>query len=336
VTPAHPKAAIIVPHRVLDLVYGPDGVAAIGRETELVHPPVAPDELRPCDEAWLARAEVLFTGWGAPRLDAAMLARMPALRAVFHAGGTVRAVVTGEVWKRGIVVTTAAAANGVPVAEFTFACIVFGLKRVWFQNRLVRERRTFPSPGLDVPGAYGSSVGLVSLGKIAQMVCARLRTIDVRVRVHDPVVDPSLIAEHGAEPASLESLFATSDVVSIHAPWLPETDGLITGGLVRRMKPGATLINTARGAVVAEDELCAVLRERPDLQAVIDVTRPEPPAADSPLYDLPNVFLTPHIAGSQAAECRRLGLWVIDDFRRWARGEPLREQVTEANASLQA
>lgn len=335
-TPKLPKAAIILPARSFDLVYGPDQQAVIARETTLLHPPVSADALTPLDASWLAQVEVLFTGWGAPRLDAGMLDRMPALRAVFHAGGTVRAVVTDEVWKRGIVITTAAVANGVAVAEFTFACIVLGLKRVWHQARLVRELRSFPLPPLEVAGSFGSAVGLVSLGRIAQMVCERLRTLDVRVSAYDPVVEPSVFRELGAETASLEHLFASSDIISIHTPWLPETDGLITGELVRRMKPGATLINTARGAVVREDELCEVLRERPDLQAVIDVTWPEPPASTSALYELPNVFLTPHIAGSQSRECRRLGMWVIADFRRYLRGEPLREEVTRVGAPLQA
>ena len=332
VNPPLPKSAIILPSYPFELVYGDDLAAVIDRETFLLHAPTSVEALTEADVAWLSQVEVLFTGWGGPRLDAAFLDRMPALRAVFHAGGTVRMIVTDEFWERDIVLTTAASANAAPVAEFTFATIVLALKRAWHQARVVRELRSFPQPALPVAGALGSTVGIVSLGRIARMVCDRLQSLEVEILAYDPVVGDGLFVELGTRAASLSDLFARSDVVSIHAPWLPETEGLITGDLIRRMKHGATLINTARGAVIDEAQLCEVLRERPDLQAVLDVTSPEPPAPDSPLYELPNVFLTPHIAGSQGRECRRIGRWVIDDFRRYVRGESLREQVTRAMA----
>lgn len=332
VNPPLPKSAIILPPSAFELVYGDELASVIDRESLLLHPRVSFDALTAADASWLAEVEVLFTGWGGPRLDAAFLDRMPALRAVFHAGGTVRMLATEEFWERDIILTTAASANAAPVAEFTFASIVLALKRAWHQARLVRDLRGFPEPALPVAGALGSTVGIVSLGRIARMVCDRLQSLEVEILAYDPVVGDGLFVELGTRAASLEDLFSRSDVVSIHTPWLPETQGLITGDLIRRMKHGATVINTARGAVIEQDQLCEVLRERPDLQAVLDVTYPEPPPPDSALYDLPNVFLTPHIAGSQARECRRLGRWVIDDYRRYTRGDSLREQITRAMA----
>jgi phosphoglycerate dehydrogenase-like enzyme len=94
------------------------------------------------------------------------------------------------------------------------------------------------------------------------------------------------------------------------------------------MKRGATFINTARGGIVREEEMLEVLRKRPDLTAVLDVTEPEPAAADSPVFALPNVVLTPHIAGSLGLECRRMGRYMVDELRRYLNGEPLRWQVT--------
>jgi phosphoglycerate dehydrogenase-like enzyme len=102
------------------------------------------------------------------------------------------------------------------------------------------------------------------------------------------------------------------------------------------MKSGATFINTARGELVREDELAEVFSQREDLTAVLDVTHPEPPVEGSPLYSLPNVVLTPHIAGSLGRECRRLGQAMIDEFDRWHAGQPLRWQITEAQAALTA
>src|SRR5439155_15284758 len=112
------------------------------------------------------------------------------------------------------------------------------------------------------------------------------------------------------------------------APVVPETVGMITGALVDSMWPGATLINTARGVIVREAEMVEVLSRRPDLQAVLDVSDPvEPPAADSPLYALENVVLTPHIAGSAGPECRRMGRYMVEELRRYLAGEPLKWQV---------
>jgi phosphoglycerate dehydrogenase-like enzyme len=122
-------------------------------------------------------------------------------------------------------------------------------------------------------------------------------------------------------------------VVSLHAPLLPQTTGLIRREHFAAMKPGSTFINTARGAIVRESEMIDVLHERPDLQAVLDVTEPEPPPPDSPLFKLPNVALTPHIAGTCEREAARLGRAMIDEFHRWRRGEPLRYQVTAAQAA---
>ena len=125
-------------------------------------------------------------------------------------------------------------------------------------------------------------------------------------------------------------------MASLHTPWLPETERLITGAHLASLKPYATFINTARGAIVREDEMIAVLQQRPDLVAVLDVTYPEPPAADSPLYTLPNVIITPHIAGSMQAECRRQGQYMIAELERYLAGQPLKYGLTRAKAAIMA
>ena len=111
---------------------------------------------------------------------------------------------------------------------------------------------------------------------------------------------------------------------------------MITGEHLASMKANAAFINTARGAVVREDEMVEVLRQRPDLYAILDVTYPEPPEPGSPLYTLPNVVLTPHIAGSMDNECRRMGRYAIEDCRRYLAGEPLQWQITREQAATLA
>jgi phosphoglycerate dehydrogenase-like enzyme len=112
-----------------------------------------------------------------------------------------------------------------------------------------------------------------------------------------------------------------------------ETEGMITGEHLAMMKPNATFINTARGAVVREDEMIEVLQQRPDLFAILDVTYPEPPEPGSPLYTLPNVVLTPHIAGSLDNECRRMGKYAVTELRRYLNGEPPLWGITREQAA---
>lgn len=328
--------AFMLPPDMFELIYGDECLRAIGAESRLL----ADRPLGPHHDAalWLgtmADAEVVFTGWNSPPFDDALLTRLPRLRAVFHGGGTLRPYVTEAFWNRGIAVATAASANAVPVAEYTLGAILLSLKRAWALNRQIRRERAFPAVLPPVPGAHGSTVGLVSLGLIGREVLRRLQQFDVRIVAHDPHLPDGRFRELGVEALPLDELMACSDVVSLHTPLHSETEGLIDGALLGRLKPGATFINTARGGLVREPELITFLRSRPDVQAILDVTSPEPPVAGSALYELPNVFLTPHIAGSLGAECRRMGWAMVSEFRRYVRREPLHHSVSRELASRQ-
>jgi phosphoglycerate dehydrogenase-like enzyme len=155
-----------------------------------------------------------------------------------------------------------------------------------------------------------------------------LAPLDLHVIVYDPFLDETEADALGIEKVSLANLFQRSDVVSLHTPLLPETRGMITGKMIASMKTGATFINTSRGEVTKESELISVAVNRPDLHFVLDVTDPESPNPDSPLYTLPNVVLTPHIAGSAGGECRRMGRCMVEELERYIAGEPLRWAVS--------
>jgi phosphoglycerate dehydrogenase-like enzyme len=317
-----------------DAIYGPDERADIANLVEIVAPVQTAQDVR-LNPAVLADVEVILSGWGMAVLDERLLAAAPKLKAVFYGAGSIRNFVTDAMWERGIIVTTAANANAIPVAEFTVAAIVMSLKRVWHFSRVVRRTRHFTAR-TGAPGAYGSTVGLIGLGMIGRMVAERLRSYDVRVLAHDPYATDGDGKAFGVELCALGELFSRADVVSLHAPWLPQTEGMVTGAHLASMRQNATFINTARGALVREAEMIDVLRQRPDLYVVLDVTFPEPPTPDSPLYFLPNVVLTPHIAGSVGAECRRMGRVMADELTHFVRGEPLRWSVTRAQAAVMA
>lgn len=303
-------------------IYGPDEQRDIAELVDIYAPPQTTATAQE-NPAILAEADVLFSGWGGPRLDDAFLAAAPRLKAFFYGAGATGHLLTPTVWERGIRVTSAYGANAVPVAEFTLAAIIFSLKSAWQSARRVRETESYPPKGI-VPGCYGTTVGLVSLGAIGREVCRRLAALDVRVIAYDPFISEDEVRELGVElVASLDAVFRRSQVVSIHTPWLPETERLIRGAHIAALPEGAALINTSRGAVIAEDEMLEVAASRPDLQFVLDVTYPEPPAPGSPMYRLPNIFLTPHIAGSLNNECRRMGRYMVEELRRYCAGEPL-------------
>lgn len=163
-----------------------------------------------------------------------------------------------------------------------------------------------------------------------------LKQFDLHVFAYDPFITPEEADKLGVSLKPLDALFQTCNVISLHTPRLKETEGMITGDHFRSMKPGAIFINTARGAVVRENEMMKVLKERTDIFAVLDVTHPEPPVPGSPLYTLPNVVLTPHIAGSMNAECRRMGRFIIQELDRFLSGSPLQWRVTEEMARTMA
>lgn len=283
----------------------------------------------------LSQTDVLFSGWGAPVMSEELLQTMPRLKAVFYAGGSVRYFTTDAFWQRRIRITAVPALNAIPVAEYTVSVILLGLKRFWHYARQTRELRHFRNGG-PVTGAHGATVGLISYGCVARLVRQRLLASDLKVIVYDPFLTEAEASHENVQLASLEEVFATADAVSLHTPLLDETNRLIRGSHFERMKPGAIFVNTARGEIVDEPEMIAALRKRPDLQAVLDVTSPEPPADNSPLYSLPNVVLTPHIAGSLGNECRRLGNAMVDEFERYLRNEPLLWELTSEKAAVMA
>ncbi len=280
-------------------------------------------------------AEIIFSGWGAPLMDENFLEAAPGLKAVFYGAGSLKNVVTDAFWKKNILITSAYAANAVPVAEYTLSQILFCLKCGWHFVRAVTQDGKFTRE-IAAPGAYESIVGIISLGAIGRRVRGLLGFFDLQVLAYDPHVSSQTAAELNVELYSLDEMFRRADVVSLHAPWLPETEGMITGAHFMLMKPNAAFINTARGAIVREDEMLEALKQRPDIQAVLDVTYPEPPRSGSALYTLPNVVLTPHIAGSMGNECRRMGRYMADELRRYLDGAPLRWNISRDKAGIMA
>lgn len=298
---------------------------------------LAPSPRQGIDEGDISDTEILLTSWGAPRLDAALLDRMPRLRAVVHAAGSVQQLVSDELWERGITVTSAADANAVPVAEYTFATIILAFKRAFVHMRspsTVLEWRDLV--GSARYGSLGRTVGVVGFSRIGRRVVRMLGQLDgIRILVADPFVSPEAVAEAGAELMPLDDMLGQVDVLSLHAPALPETRHMIGAAELAALRDGATVINTARGWILDHEALLAEC-ESGRLDAVLDVTEPDPLPIDAPLRRLPNVALTPHIAGSMGTEARRLADSALDDVEALLRGGVPSQVITRLDMELSA
>lgn len=293
-------------------------------------------DLADASEAELAEVEVLITGWGSGPVDAAALARMPQLRAIVHTAGTVRHVVTDAVWDRGdVVVTSATEVNAIPVAEFALAQILLAGKRSLAQEHRYRDHHAAHPAARSAPeiGNYGGVVGLIGASRIGVLVAEHLRPFDLEVLITDPFANAATITMLGATKVEPEELYSRSDVVSLHAPDVPSTRGMVSRELLALMRDGTTFLNTARPALVDLDALRdEVVSGR--LAAVLDVH--DDLADDDPLWAAPLASITPHIAGSQGNELHRMGEAALEEIRRLGAGEPPRYPVDGSRRDVSA
>jgi len=272
--------------------------------------------------------EVVFSTWGMPLLEDEQIDKLKSLKIIFYAAGSVKPFAQPYL-ERGITVVSAWAANAVPVAEFTLAQILLSCKG-YFRN--ITERKIWKGQGgngklFKGSGNFGETISLIGCGMIGRKVIELLKNFHLNIIVYDPFLSADDVSSLGAEKVSLEDAFKRGYVVSNHAPNIPSTEGMINKSLFTLMRDHATFINTGRGATVVESDMIEILKERPSLTALLDVTWPEPPVADSELYTLPNVFLSGHIAGSLGDETVRMADYCIDEFKAYIKGDPLRYAI---------
>lgn len=288
--------------------------------------------------AQLADTDILISGWGCPPIDETVLETASSLKLVAHAAGSVKHLIGSLVFEKGIAVTNAAAANAVPVAEYALAAILFANKSVFRFAQLYRQQRRSLELHQSFDGDCGSwrkKVGIVGASRIGRRVLELLRPHDMEILLYDPLVTAAEAAQLGTRLVSLPELMARCQTISLHAPLLTATQHMISGEMLRLMPDGATLINTARGGLIDQAALEAELSSG-RLSAILDVTEPEAPPPTSPLYDLPNVVLTPHIAGAIGSERQRLGRLVTEEIERFVGGAPLQHGLTLESLRYQA
>ncbi|WP_406195607.1 hydroxyacid dehydrogenase [Streptomyces sp. NBC_01017] len=328
----HPLRAVFAMDPAhLPLLFPPPLMARLRQAAEIDPTLVVRDFTDPAAAGVLARTEVLITGWGCPHLDTDALTAAPGLRAVLHAAGSVRSLVGDALWKAGVTVSSAVTGNALPVAEYTLAMILLAGKDTFGHRERFRSTHAYPTHReTAATGNVGRRVGVIGASRVGRRLLELLQPFDFTVLLHDPYVGAAEAAGLGAELLSLDDLLRRSDIVSLHAPDIPETYRMLDGKRLGLIRDGGVLINTSRGALVDPAALTDELVSG-RLHAVLDVTEPEPLPARSPLYHLPNVFLTPHIAGSLGNELERLGRIVVEELERVVRGEGFVHEVREGD-----
>jgi len=319
---------ILMPESHRRSIFSPQAWEELHELGDVVVAASADDHADPSVRAALGVAEVVVTGTGTALLTEADLDAAPRLRLLVHAAGSLRPVIGEYGYERGLVLAAHAGENAVPVAEYTVAMMLLELKGVRRAEQLYRRRRgAIDVDGLlEQAGNHRRRIGIVSASRIGRRVIELLRCTDHTIQLYDPLLQPAEASALGAIPVDLDALMATSDLVSIHAPLLPATHHLIDRRRLGLLKDGAILVNTARGAIVDQQALVDELVSG-RIRAVVDVTEPEVPEPESPLWDLENLVLTPHVAGSRGLELRRIGEAVVGDIAAHRAGVPLASAV---------
>ena len=279
----------------------------------------------------LSETDVLVTGWGSAPIDGAAYAHAEPLRLICLIGSSIKPAAPEAAWRRGIAITNTAQPIAQSVAEYTLGMVLLwahhhhrydaAMKAAvpWTEAREAHVRRDLAE----------MTIGVVGFGAAGRGVVAHLQSLAERVLVYDPFVGSSAVEQLGAEPVDdLDGMLRRCDVLTLHAGQTDQTRHMIGRDRLASLRDGALLVNTSRGALIDQRALMDELRSG-RLDAALDVFEDEPLRPDHPMRPLPNVILSPHVAGtfnsSVYARCRAA---VIDEVTRLQRGEPPRRVVT--------
>lgn len=285
-----------------------------------------PEQIKPL----MRDADIVITSWGSPMLTEEYLSLAPNLKLIIHAAGSVQPIVSDAVWERGIRVICSSIAIGYGVAETALGLAISASKNFYQLNDLVHAGG-WREAGIErVVDLVDITVGVIGAGMVGRHFIKLLENFEPDVVVCDPYVTEDDCAKMGVRKVELEELLRVSDIVSIHAPSIPETSHMINSKTLALMKKDAGIINTARGSVINEQDLYAHMAAGNLRFACLDVTDPEPPAIDNPLRRLSNVILLPHIAGVVNNGLARIGRHVVRELGRYENGEASVNEITEA------
>lgn len=280
--------------------------------------PLSSDEVRallPGCHGYIAGLDVI---------DRAALEAADALKVIARYGVGVDRIDLEAARARGIVVTNTPSANAASVAELTIGLMIALARSIPTADAATRAGQW---PRFTGVALEGKTVGLIGFGSIGQQTARRLQGFDCRILTYDPAVAPEVARTHQVEWAPLEEVVAQADFLSLHLPLTPATRGMVNVDFLARMKPGAFLINTARGELIDDDALVEALTSGRLRGAALDVFSREPPDPRHPLLKLPNVIVTPHAGAHTDAAMNAMGWGALRDCLAVLRGETPQHRV---------
>ncbi|QWF78025.1 phosphoglycerate dehydrogenase [Amycolatopsis sp. CA-230715] len=302
----------------------PSTLSVFGDEVEVQH---VDGTDRPALLEAVKTADALLVR-SATKVDAEVFAATSRLKVVARAGVGLDNVEVPAATERGVLVVNAPTSNIVSAAEHAVALLLAVARRVPAADQSLRggEWKRSSYSGVEI---NGKTVGVVGLGKIGQLFAQRIAAFGTEVIAYDPYVSAARAAQLGIELVSLDELLERADAISIHLPKTPETKGLINAEALKKTKPGVIIVNAARGGLVVEEDLAEAVRSGHVGGAGVDVFVTEPTTA-SPLFELPNVVVTPHLGASTAEAQDRAGTDVAKSVLLALRGDFVPDAVNVA------
>ena len=276
----------------------------------------------------LADADALVVR-SAVQVDDALLEHAPKLRVIGRAGVGVDNIDAEAATRRGIVVMNTPGANAIAVAELTLGLMIALARQLPLANNTMHAGK-WDKKSLQGVELRGKTLGILGLGRIGLEVAKRARNFGLDLVGHDPFVSPAVAREAGIKLVSTDELFATSDYLTLHVGLTPQTNGIINERTLATMKKGVRILNCARGELIEEAALIAALQSGQVAGAALDVFTVEPPK-DSALAGLPNVILTPHIAGSTDEAQEAIGIQLASQVREYLKLGVVQNAVNAAS-----
>lgn len=268
---------------------------------------------------------LLILSWESPRISQEILDVCPDLRGVIYGAGSLRPIMTEAFLNSGIPITDSKIVDSRSVAVTVLGVAIAACKGTYTLANDVRNGM-WRENAFKIKDFYKIKIGIIGASCVGSYFAELLKAFDVEVFICDPIKSAEEIAALGAKKVELKTLMSECDVISVHAPALPETDDMINKDNLCLIKDGAVFMNTSRGSLINEADLIEECKKNRFL-TFLDVYTREPTAVDNPLRTLPNVICLPHVAGTFTNGVRAIGVHVCEEAERFTRGEKMQCEV---------
>lgn len=279
--------------------------------------------------------DVLVTGWGFASCIDGPLHNNTSLKMIAHTAGSVGDLVDAEAYDKGITIVSGNKLFAESVAEGTIAYMMAALRKIPTEVYGLKEGLWRHPEVPATKGLLDREIGIIGYGMISQNLMKMLQVFRCKFKIFSqfPMDEEFLKSVNATKVDTLEEIFSTCSIVSLHSALNEKTKGLIGKEHFDLLPEGALFVNTARGAIIRQKEMEKFLVERPDVTAILDVYSPEPPEADNVMRSLKNVYLMPHRGGPTNDRYPHIGRKVVEDIVHFAKGEPLELEITREYAS---